>query len=161
MGARLRVFLRPEEERTLYELRQATTVGQRVKDRAQVIRLNAQGLYVENIASYMHWNVQTVRDTIHRWRRQGLGGLWDASHPGAQRRWQEEYIEFVLKSLREEPRTYNSRQLSEKLEKERLVHLSPDRLRRILKKRGCDGSLPVRVIKTSKTLKNVKKSKLI
>ncbi|EGJ30542.1 MULTISPECIES: hypothetical protein [Moorena] len=32
MGARLRVFLTQEEERTLWELRRATTVSQRVKD---------------------------------------------------------------------------------------------------------------------------------
>jgi len=35
MGARLRVFLTTEEERTLFELRRATAVPQRVKDRAE------------------------------------------------------------------------------------------------------------------------------
>jgi hypothetical protein len=43
MGARLRIFLTPEQKRTLFELRTATTVPQRVKDRAEVVRLNAQG----------------------------------------------------------------------------------------------------------------------
>ncbi|NEO76256.1 hypothetical protein [Moorena sp. SIO4G3] len=51
MGARLRVFLTQEEERTLWELRRATTVGQRVKDwpmatlrdRAEAVRLSHQG----------------------------------------------------------------------------------------------------------------------
>jgi hypothetical protein len=44
MGARLRVvFLNAEEERTLFELRTASTVPHRVKDRAQMVRLNAQG----------------------------------------------------------------------------------------------------------------------
>ena len=38
MGARLRLFLSPEEDYTLFELRTATTVPQRVKDRAQIIR---------------------------------------------------------------------------------------------------------------------------
>ena len=42
--------------------------------------------------------------------------------------------------LRIEPRTYNSSQLSEKLNTERNVQLSPDRLRRVLKKRGSIGS---------------------
>ncbi|MEG5099778.1 IS630 family transposase, partial [Microcoleus sp. AT13-A5] len=36
MGARLRVFLNEEEDRTLFELRTATTVPQKVKDRAQI-----------------------------------------------------------------------------------------------------------------------------
>lgn len=47
MGARLRVFLTAEQDRTLYELRTATTVPQRVKDRASVLRLSSQGWYVE------------------------------------------------------------------------------------------------------------------
>ena len=47
MGARLRVFLSAEEDRTLFELRTATTVPQRVKDRAEVVRLSYQGMYVE------------------------------------------------------------------------------------------------------------------
>ncbi len=46
MGTRLRVFLNAEENRTLFELRTATTVPQRVKDRAEVIRLSHQGMYV-------------------------------------------------------------------------------------------------------------------
>lgn len=45
MGARLRVFLTAEQERTLFELRTATTVPQRVKDRAEVLRLSSQGWY--------------------------------------------------------------------------------------------------------------------
>jgi hypothetical protein len=43
VGARLRIFLTSEENRTLFELRKAKTVAQRVKDRAQVLRLNHQG----------------------------------------------------------------------------------------------------------------------
>ncbi len=52
MGARLRVFLSAEEDRTLRELRTAKTVPQRVQDRASMLRLNNQGLYVEEIAAY-------------------------------------------------------------------------------------------------------------
>ena len=136
MGARLRALLEPEEERTLYELRTATTVPQRVKDRAQVLRLSSHGWYVEDIAIHVHWSQQTVRKIISRWHQKGLGGLWDAPHPGGKRRWQEEDILFVEKTLREDPRTYNSKQLCEKLAKARQVNLSPDRLRRILKKKG-------------------------
>jgi hypothetical protein len=41
----------------------------------------------------------------------------------------------ITECLKNEPRTYNSVQLAQKLEKERSIKLSPDRLRRILKKR--------------------------
>lgn len=136
MGARLRIILNAEEDRTLHELRLATTVPQRVKDRAAVIRMSHQGLYVEKIAIYFGWNVRTVRETLNRWKKNGLGGLWDAPHPGAKRRWQPDDIEYLERCLRAEQRTYNSQQLAQKLAQERNVRLSADHLRRVLKKRG-------------------------
>ncbi len=101
MGTRLRVFLNAEENRTLFELRTATTVPQRVKDRAEVIRLSHQGMYVEKIASFFNWNVRTIRETLHRWQQQGLGGLWDAPRPGLQKRWQSSDIEYLESCLRQ------------------------------------------------------------
>lgn len=151
MGARLRVFLSAAEDRTLFELRGATTVPQRVKDRAEVIRLSHQGLYVEKIAAFFGWTERTVREVLHRWEKKGLGGLWDAPHPGAQKRWEIEDIEYLESCLRQEQRTYNSRQLAQKLEQERHVKLSADHLREILKKRGYSGSEHATVIEGSKT----------
>jgi hypothetical protein len=43
MGASLRVFLTPEQDRTLFELRTGTNLPQRTKDRAEALRLNARG----------------------------------------------------------------------------------------------------------------------
>jgi transposase len=136
MGARLRIFLTNEEKRTLLELRRAKTVPQRVKDRAEVLRLNHQGWTNEKIATYFQWNIKTVRETLHRWQKSGLGGLWDAPHPGAKPRWQLQDIEYLESCLREEQRTYNSHQLAQKLASEREVCLSADHLRQVLKKRG-------------------------
>ncbi len=48
MGSRLRVFLTREQDRTLFKLRTAD-VPQKVKDRAEVIRLSAHGWYVEKL----------------------------------------------------------------------------------------------------------------
>lgn len=136
MGARLRVFLTPEEDRTLLELFRATTLPQRVKDRASVIRLNAHGWYVEKIASHFKWSIYRVRDTVHRWEKKGLGGLWDKPGRGSKAKWKDADINYVEECLKQEPRTYNSKQLAEKLAAERQVVLSPDRLRRVLKKKG-------------------------
>lgn len=140
MGARLRIFLTREEDRTLFELRTATTVPQRVKDRAEAVRLNAHGWYVEKIGTHFNWTPQTVRETLHRWQTKGLGGLWDAPGAGAKPRWQEADIAYLEQCLVQEPRTYNSRQLAQKLESDRQVKLSPDRLRRVLKKRVTTGA---------------------
>jgi len=150
MGARLRVFLNREEDRTLFELRTATTVSQRVKDRASVVRLNSQGWYIEKIADHFNWTDQTVRDTLHRWEKKGLGGLWNTSLRGGTTKWKEEDIIYLEECLKTEPRTYNSRQLAIKLEKERNIKLSPDRIRRVLKKRGFIGKEPELAIEKSK-----------
>ncbi|MBW4552073.1 MAG: helix-turn-helix domain-containing protein [Aphanocapsa sp. GSE-SYN-MK-11-07L] len=99
MGARLRVFLTAEEDRTLFELRTARTVPQRVKDRAEVVRLNAKGWYVEKIAVHFDWHVDTIREALRRWQKEGLEGLWDAPCPGWQRRWEEAGIWHPLKSF--------------------------------------------------------------
>jgi transposase len=136
MGARLRIFLTSEEDRTLFELRTANGVSQRIKDRAEALRLNAYGWYVEKIAAYLNWTPQTVRETIHRWQTSGLGGLWETNGRGAKPRWQQADIAYLEQCLEKEPRTYNSQQLAQKLESDRQVKLSSDRLRRILKKRG-------------------------
>ncbi len=136
MGARLRVFLNREEERTLWEMRKATTVSQRVKDRAEAVRLSHQGWYVEQIAEHLHQTVKTVRKTLKTWIDKGLGGLWEAQGRGRKKTWNEEDIEYLENCLRNDPRTYNSQQLAEKLRRQRQVNLSPEYLRQILKKGG-------------------------
>ncbi|OLP15395.1 transposase, partial [Leptolyngbya sp. 'hensonii'] len=50
MPAPLRIKLSDEEDRTLAELRLATTVPQRTRDRAHMLRLNAQGWTAPAIA---------------------------------------------------------------------------------------------------------------
>jgi hypothetical protein len=65
MGARLRVFLTQKQDKTLLELRRAA-VPQKVKDRAEVITLNAHGWYVEKITAHFNWTSQTVREVLHK-----------------------------------------------------------------------------------------------
>ena len=134
MGARLRVFLTREEDRTLLNLR-TEDVPQKVKDRAEVIRLNAHGWYVEKIAAYFNWTPQTVREVLHKWQKQGLHGLWELPGRGRKPKYKEEDIGFLEECLKKEPRTYNSLQLTQKLASDRHVKLSADHLRRVLKKR--------------------------
>ena len=86
-----------------------------------------------------------------KWHKCGLEGLWELPSRGGKQKWTETDIVFLEECLKKEPRTYNSRQLTEKLERERNVQLSPDRLRRVLKKRGSIGSAPERAIKENRT----------
>lgn len=154
MPAPLRVALTELEDWTLAQLREATTVPQRTRDRAHMIRLNAQGWNVPAIAKIFECHEHTVRATLRRWETLGLGGLWEAQGRGAKCKWQEEDLAYLEQCLEVEPRTYNSVQLSAKLAQNRNVQLSPDRLRRLLKKKGGDGSAPAIAIKENKTQTN-------
>jgi transposase len=139
MGARLRVFLTGEQDKILLNLRTADA-PQKVKDRAEIIRLNAHGWYVEKIAAHFNWTPQTVREVLHKWEKVGIQGLWDKSGRGGKTKYTEEDIVFLEECLKKEPRTYNSLQLTQKLLSDRQIKLSPDRLRRVLKKRGSFGN---------------------
>lgn len=139
MPSPLKIGLNEEEDRTLYELSVANGVPQRTKVRAMALRLNASGWTVARIAEHLQQAPQTVRQTIHRWQSQGLGGLWEAPGRGKKRHWQEADLKAVEQWLEEE-RSYTSRQLSEKLVKQRGVEITAKWLQRLLKKRGGYGS---------------------
>ncbi len=136
MGCRLRIILNEDEKQTLEELRRAKEVPQRTRDRAQVLLLNARGLKNEQIAQGLNWAISTVRQTLHRWEKMGLAGLWDAPGRGGKPRYSESDLLYLENCLVQEPQAYNSKQLAKKLASDRQVFLSPDRLRRVLKKRG-------------------------
>ncbi|MBD0389922.1 MAG: helix-turn-helix domain-containing protein [Nostoc sp. C3-bin3] len=66
----------------------------------------------------------------------GVEGLWEKPGRGRKPKWTEADMRFLEDCLEQESRTYNSVQLAQKLEQERSINLSPDYLRRVLKKRG-------------------------
>ena len=151
MPAPVLVVLTEEEDRTLRELRLASTAPQRTRDRAHMVRLNAQGWNAPALAEIFECCEHTVRATLKRRQTWGLGGLWDASGRGDKPRWQEEDLQYLEECLEQERRTYNTQQLAQKLSEQRQVTLSADRIRRLLKKRATDGSAPVTATNTSKT----------
>lgn len=136
MGCRLRIWLTTEEKQTLEELRRAKGVPQRTKERATVLLLNMRGLKNEQIAQGLGWALSTVRHTIHRWQTRGLVGLWDAPGRGGKPRYSESDLVDLENYIQTHPRSYNSKQLATVLRQECQVDLSPDRVRRVLKKRG-------------------------
>jgi len=152
MPAPLRILLTSEEDRTLSELREAQKLPQRIRDRAHMLRLNALGWNVPEIAGIFECHQHTVRATLRRWEEKGLGGLWEARGRGVKPKWQEEDLKYLTDCLENDQRTYNSQQLAEKLLKEREVDLSGDRIRRLLKKKIIAGNERERARKESKTL---------
>jgi transposase len=100
-----------------------------------MLRLNAQGWNAPAIANIFECHQHTVRATLRRWEERGLGGLWEAPGRGAKPKWQESDLDYLAECLENDPRTYNSVQLAKKFKQERLIDLSSDRLRRLLKKK--------------------------
>jgi transposase len=143
----------------LSELRVATTVPQRTRDRAHMLRLNAQGWTVPVIAEVFECHEHTVRATIRRWEDKGLCGLWEAPGRGAKRRWTDEDIAYIETCLEDETRTYSSTQLVRQLKEKRGVNLSSDRLREILQKKTIAGNAPVTVTAKNKTGSNGRPNK--
>ena len=62
---------------------------------------------VEQIAVYLKWADSTVRTAIHRWKKSGLMGLWDAPRSGRKRKWQPENMEEITKKLDKEQNRTN------------------------------------------------------
>ena len=135
MPARLKITLTLDEDRTLKELEVAKEVPRRTKRRASVLRLNSRGWTTKAIAEYLEWAESTIRQTIHRWNKLGLSGLWDASGRGKKATWTNEDWQAVEKWLNE-PRSISARQLSQRWAKERQVLLGAEQVRRILKKKA-------------------------
>src|SRR4028119_2228977 len=152
MPAPIRIILSQAEDSMLSELRVAQKVPQRTRDRAHMIRLNAQGWNVPAIAEIYECHEHTVRATLRRWEHEGLGGLWEAPGRGAKRKWQEVDLQSVEQWIEQAPRTYNSHQLAQKLAEERQVQLIPRRLRYLLQKRAFAGNEPVIATAANKTL---------
>ena len=135
MPAPLRVILSDAEASMLRELRVATTVPQRTRDRAHMLWLNHDGWNVPAIADMFDCHEHTVRATIRRWQGGGLSGLWEAPGRGAKPSWKAADMACIEACLSDETRTYTSAQIVRKLKDEGLVDLSSGQLRAILKKK--------------------------
>lgn len=151
MPAPLRAILNEEETRTLSELRVASCVPYRVRDRAHMVLLNSDGWNAPEIAEIFRCHEHTTRAAIRGWKRFGLGGLWEAKGRGAKPTWQPADLNYLLRCLSEDGRTYNSEQLAVKLEQDRGVKLSSTQIRRILKKKAGVGNARAKAIEPNKT----------
>ena len=135
MPARLKITLTLSEDKTLKELELANQVPRRTKKRASILRLNSRGKTVKEIALYVECAFSTVRQTIHRWQKHGLAGLWESQGRGKKATWTEEDWSAVEEWLKEE-RSYSARQLSQKLAQEKQIKLGAEQVRRILAKKN-------------------------
>ena len=115
-----------EEDQELLEFQKIDGIPRRVKERAEIIRLNHHGWTVSAIANYQQKSPHAVRASLHRWSNQGIRGLWEKTGRGRKRNWKEEDIKYLELCLEKNERTYNAAQLCQKLAKEQGVTLSCD-----------------------------------
>lgn len=151
MPAPLRATVSDHECAMLSDLRIADSVPYRVRDRAHMVLMSADGWNAPALAKAFSCHEHTVRTAIKRWNESGLFGLWDKEGRGSKAKWQPEDLDYLIDRLNQEERTYNSSQLAVKLWEERQVKLSADRIRRLLKKRTIGGSAPATAIETDRT----------
>ncbi len=135
MPVRLRIQLTGEEKKALLTLYEQEKVPKRTRQRIDILMFSDGGWGVSKIAQNLRCSEAMVRRTISRWINQEKEGLFDAPRPGRKRKWKEEDIEYLENCIESDERTYNSRQLSEKLLLERGLALSAERIRKILKKK--------------------------
>lgn len=135
----LQVKLTEGEKEELLKLKRAVSTPERTCSRIEALILSHRGFSVKQIATLTGQKESTIRRTLGRWMVRGQEGLLDQPRKGRPRRWEEEDIKYLESCLESEPRTYNSYQLAEKLKEERKVELSPQRVRKILKKKTGDG----------------------
>ncbi len=76
MPAGFKITLTLDEDQTLKELELENKVPRRTRNRASILRMNSREWTVKEIAEYLGWAESTVRQTIHRWNKSGLSGLW-------------------------------------------------------------------------------------
>jgi hypothetical protein len=101
-----------------------------------------------------------VREVLHKWLHLGREGLWELPGRGGKPSWKEEDIEFLAECLKKEPRTYNSLQLAQKLEKERSIKRASRSIKTDTKKKGLFGNERGRVTKENKKPQYEKLSKM-
>lgn len=81
MAIRVRT-LTDEESRIIQNLAHSRTASARQVERAKIIWLAAQGVWVPTISERMGIHEQTVRDWLKRFNAHGLPGLEDRPRPG-------------------------------------------------------------------------------
>lgn len=84
MGARLRVFLTRARKIEPCSTSQQQMYPRKSKTPAEIIRLNAQGWYVEKIPAHVNWTAQTVTEVLHKWENLGVEGLWERPRRGGE-----------------------------------------------------------------------------
>ena len=129
-----RIELTDEEDEKLREVEQNPHLRNKVRLRAQVLRLSGRGSNMAQIASYTGRSPTSIARDLDRWSERGFEGLADGAAPGNPPRITERMRRYMEGRLCEE-RTWNATQLAQALEEEFSV-VTPEAVRQHLHSMG-------------------------
>ena len=125
------IHLESEEDTRLRKVEQDPYLKQKVRLRAQVLRLSNHGTSVEQIAAYTGRSRTSIGRDFERWEQRGFEGLADGTAPGNPPRVTGKVKAFLEEKLSEE-RTWNASQLAEAVEGRFGVKVTPEAIRQHL-----------------------------
>jgi transposase len=130
-----RIELTDEEDENLREVEQNPNLRNKVRLRAQVLRLSGRGSNMAQIASYTGRSPTSIARDLDRWSERGFEGLADGAAPGNPPRITERMRRYMEGRLCEQ-RTWNATQLAQALEEEFSVVVTPEAVRQHLHSMG-------------------------
>ena len=139
------LFVRPlskPEAAALHRLVKSNSNARQLR-RAQMIRLSSLGRGCGEIARLLNVSGACVTQTIHRFNREGIGGLVDKPRSGRPRRAHDRYIQLLKEAVVTSPQdlgyafsSWSLPRLREHLFRKTSVLLNPDYLSRLMARHG-------------------------
>lgn len=126
-----RIELTDEEDEKLREVEQNPHLRNKVRLRAQVLRLSGRGSNMSQIASYTGRSPTSIARDLDRWGERGLEGLADGAAPGNPPLITERMRRYMEGRLGEQ-RTWNATQLAHALGEEFSLVVTPEAVRQHL-----------------------------
>jgi len=132
-----RVTLSDEQQEELYRRIRDPKTKPRVRERLEMLRLSNAGLTVPQISRIVRQSEQRVRFWIKRFLALvSFAALEDEPHEGKSSSLTREHMAALREEIEKAERTWSAPQLTEWLEKECGLHLTPGQVRRRLKQEG-------------------------
>jgi transposase len=129
------IALNAAQDEVLMNLVTGKGIAEKVKLRAEMVRLVAQNWPIVEVAAHFGRSIHTVHDTLNRYETDGISGLPDKESPQKRGKFTPEIVNYIQKLI-EQDRTWNCRQISEVVETEFSIKISDDRIGAKLKDLG-------------------------
>jgi transposase len=142
-----RLHLTPQQVEELQRRTRDPQSKPRTRDRLEMVRLNAAGFRVPEIARLLGTSPQRVRCWLGRFRDGGFAALPDQPHPGRPGSLTPARLQALREELARTNRTWTAGQLAQWLAEQHGVRLHPDHLATLLKRAQLSYKRTERVLK--------------